>query len=63
MTKITESDIELYAIEELEKQGYTFIHGPDIAPDGDKPERKEFADIILTKSFKIFFQKMLIIKL
>jgi hypothetical protein len=27
MTKVTENDIELYAIEELENLGYTYIYG------------------------------------
>ena len=58
MTKITESDIELYAIEELEKQGYVFIHGPDIAPDGKKPERKEFSNVILTNRLNNFLLKL-----
>jgi Asp-tRNA(Asn)/Glu-tRNA(Gln) amidotransferase B subunit len=35
MTKITESSIEEFAIELLEKSGYQYIYGPDIAPDRD----------------------------
>ena len=34
-SKITESAIEAYAIELLEKQSYQYIYGPDIAPDRD----------------------------
>src|SRR5690625_838835 len=30
MTKITENQIELYAIEKLEKQGYTYLHGSEL---------------------------------
>ena len=37
--KITESEIENFAIELLEKQGYEYIYAPDIAPDSDAPER------------------------
>ena len=33
MSKITESAIEEFAIELLEKQGYQYIAGPDIAPE------------------------------
>ncbi len=33
--KITESAIEQYSIDLLEKQGYSYIYGPDIAPDRD----------------------------
>jgi len=47
MTKITENDIELWAIEELENLGWKYIHGAVIAPDGDSPERSTFSDVIL----------------
>ncbi|MCJ7811924.1 type I restriction endonuclease subunit R [bacterium] len=47
MKKITESDIELSAIEQLETLGYQYIYAPDIAPDGEKPERKTFEDVLL----------------
>lgn len=33
MNKITESEIEKFAIELLEKQGYQYVYAPDIAPD------------------------------
>jgi len=33
MNKITESEIEKFAIEVLETQGYQYIYAPDIAPD------------------------------
>jgi len=47
MAKITENDIELYAIEELENLGYSYIYGPDIAPDTDAQERTSFDQVIL----------------
>jgi type I restriction enzyme R subunit len=47
MTKITESAIETFAIELLEKHGYQYLYGPDIAPDSETPERSSFEDIIL----------------
>jgi type I restriction enzyme, R subunit len=47
MTKITENDIELWAIEELQNLGWNYIHGAIIAPDGDSPERSTFSDVIL----------------
>jgi type I restriction enzyme R subunit len=34
-SKITESHIEELAIELLERQGYKYIYGPDLAPDSD----------------------------
>ncbi|MCG8572690.1 MAG: type I restriction endonuclease, partial [Spirochaetes bacterium] len=45
--RITESEIENYAIELFEQQGFTYIHGPDIAPDSENPERQSFEEVIL----------------
>lgn len=47
MTKITENDIELWAIEELEHLGWNYMHGAVLAPDGEHPERNSFSDVIL----------------
>ncbi|EMY71521.1 type I restriction endonuclease subunit R [Leptospira vanthielii] len=47
--RITESQIEEYAISLLEAQGYKYIYGPDIAPDSDQPERESFEDILLVR--------------
>ncbi len=43
--KITESVIEKFAIELLEKEGYQYIYAPSIAPDSEKPERQSFEDV------------------
>jgi len=50
--KITESSIETFAIELLEKHGYQYIYGPDIAPDSETPERTSFEDILLLEKLK-----------
>lgn len=47
MSRITESDIEQLAIELLEKQGWQYIYGPDIACDGSSPERESYSDVLL----------------
>ena len=47
MTKITESAIELLAIQRLESLGYKYLYGPDIAPDGPSPERDSFEQVLL----------------
>ncbi len=44
---ITEDDIELLAIKRLENGGYSYLYGPDIAPDGSMPERSSFEDVLL----------------
>ena len=52
MEKITENDIELYAIEELENLGYSYIYGPDIAPDTDAQER--YMEILSKYNWRVF---------
>jgi len=47
MSRITESEIEAFALELLESQGFTCIHGPDIAPDSDSSERGSYGDVVL----------------
>ncbi len=47
INKNTESQIEQFAIELLERQGYQYVHAPDIAPDTDTPERNRFEDVLL----------------
>ena len=42
MTKIYENDIELWVIELLEKQGYTYL-----SPDDQEVERPDLHDVIL----------------
>lgn len=48
MSRLTESAIEDFAIKLFERQGYSHIHAPDIAPDSDTPERRRYEDVILT---------------
>jgi hypothetical protein len=41
-SKISETTIETFAIELLEKLGYQYVYAPDIAPDSETPERERF---------------------
>ncbi len=45
--KYTESDLEKAVLEWLEELGYSIAFGPDIAPDGESPERQSYKDIVL----------------
>lgn len=47
MNKITESAIEKFAIELLEKSGYQYSYAPSIAPDSETPERESFEYVLL----------------
>ena len=42
MTRITENTIEEFTIELLKRLGYQYIYAPDIAPDGERPERSSY---------------------
>ena len=50
--KITESEIEKYTIELLEKQGYQYIYAPSIAPDSETPERQSFEDVLIAERLR-----------
>lgn len=47
MTRITENIIEAFAIELLDKLGYEYFYAPDIAYDGENPERDSYAQVLL----------------
>jgi hypothetical protein len=47
MGKITESSIENFAIKLFEQLGYSYVYAPDIAPDGENPERSHYDEVIL----------------
>jgi type I restriction enzyme R subunit len=59
--KLTESAIEDFAIKLFERLGYSYVYGPDIAPDkvngeardgalghGEQPERSHYGEVLLT---------------
>lgn len=45
--KYTESDLENAALEWFEELGYAIVFGPNIAQDGESPERKSYQEIVL----------------
>lgn len=45
--KLTENDIEHWAIEELENLGWKYLNGAVIAADGEHSERNSFSDVVL----------------
>ncbi len=44
---MTENAIEELAVQLLEGQGYRYVYGPDIAPDGGNPERESYEQVLL----------------
>ncbi len=58
MPKITESAVEDLAIQRLEEQGYTYLSGPEIAPDGETPMRASFEDVLLLEKVKAAIDRL-----
>lgn len=48
MTKLTESAIEDFAIQQFEQLGYQYVYGPSIAPDSETPERERWDEVLLS---------------
>jgi type I restriction enzyme R subunit len=60
MTKYTETDLELATLEWLGELGYCVVGGPEIAPppDGDSPERKSYAEVVLQSRLWLAIEKL-----
>jgi len=58
MPKITESSVEDLAIQRLEEQGYSYLSGPDIAPDSETPMLASFEDVLLLETLKAAIDRL-----
>jgi type I restriction enzyme R subunit len=58
MNFIAEQDIEDASLEILQELGYKIIYGPEIAPNGNNPERKNWDDIILIDRLRAAIDKL-----
>ncbi len=52
MTLLTESHIEEFSIQLLQKQGYQYFYGPEIAAGEKNPLRSNFEDVLLIDKLK-----------
>ncbi len=52
MSKLQESSIEEISIRLLNSLGWEYIHGSVISPDGEKPERESYEQIILIERLR-----------
>lgn len=55
---MTENEIERLAIDRLAALGYSYVHGPELAPDGDRPERGNYADVLLEGRLREAMQRI-----
>lgn len=58
MKFIVEQDIEDAGLEILQDLGYKVIYGPEIAPDGSSPERKNWDDVVLVDRLRTAIDKL-----
>ncbi len=47
MSHMTENAIEQYTIDLMGRLGYQYVYAPDIAPDGNAPERESYSQVLL----------------
>ncbi|MDP1663681.1 MAG: hypothetical protein Q8L79_01035 [Methylobacter sp.] len=50
--RITEDQLEQETLSWLADVGYTSIYGPDIAVDGNTPERSNYIQVVLVKRLR-----------
>jgi type I restriction enzyme R subunit len=58
MTRLIENDIELLAVQRLKSLGFQYIYAPDIAPDGESPERSSYEEPLLINRLFSAIQKI-----
>ncbi|SDX36087.1 type I restriction endonuclease [Nitrosomonas oligotropha] len=58
MSKLNESAIEALAIQLFEQLGYSHVYAPDIAPDGDRPERTRYDQVLLPGRLQKVLQRI-----
>ena len=44
---ITEDHLEQLVLTWFQDSGWEYLYGPDIAPDGDTPERADYRQVLL----------------
>lgn len=49
---LDEFQVELVTIDYFRELGYGYLHGPDIAPDGDAPERADYGQVVLERRLR-----------
>jgi len=49
---LDETQLEIATVDYLRDLGYDYIHGPQIAPDGESPEREDYGQVILIERLR-----------
>ncbi|MFA5515313.1 MAG: type I restriction endonuclease [Desulfuromonadales bacterium] len=54
----TEDQLEQLCLDWFRVRGYSTAYGPDIAHDGDTPERRDYQEVVLTGRLLTALQKI-----
>ncbi len=52
MERLTENAIEAFAIKLFERLGYSCVYAPEINPDGERPERSRYDEVLLIERLR-----------
>lgn len=55
---INEDQLEQLCLEWFREGGYQYVYGPDIAPDGEMPEREDYRQVVLVGRLASSLQKI-----
>ncbi len=58
MTRLTEHAIENFAIKLLERLGYEYLYAPEIGPDGERPERANYGEVLLVERLRAALRRL-----
>lgn len=58
MHAISENSIELIAISELQRLGYGYVHGPELAPDAPARQRTDYSEVLLQHRLEEALRKL-----
>ena len=52
MSYLDEAQVEIVTVDYFHELGHEYIHGPEIAPDGEAPEHADYAQVVLTRRLR-----------
>jgi len=52
VTYLDEAQLEIATVDYFRELGYEYVHGPQIAPDGEVPERANYGQVVLIGRFR-----------
>jgi len=55
---LDEAQVEIVAVGYLRDLGYDYVHGPDIAPDGESPERADYGQVVLVDRLRCALERI-----